>query len=68
MFYICCYKHVKIMELEDLKKLIKEHLKVEVVTESKGSECSYYENTYVKLIFMDEVISTSEIQKLSEDR
>lgn len=56
------------MGIEDLKKLIKEHLKVEVVTESKGSECSYYENTYVKLIFMDEVISTSEIQKLSEDR
>ena len=54
--------------MEELKKLIKEHLKVEVVTESIGSECSYYENTYVKLIFMDEVISTSEIQKLSEDR
>lgn len=56
------------MELEDLKKLIKENLKVVVYTESKGSECSYRENTYVELIFMDEVISTSEIQKLSEDR
>jgi hypothetical protein len=56
------------MDLEEVKKLIKDNLKIKVETRSKGSECSYYENTYVELIFMDEVISTTEIQKLSEDR
>jgi len=55
------------MDLEEVKKLIKENLKVVVHTESNGSECTYHENTYVELIFMDEVISKSEIQKLSED-
>lgn len=56
------------MDLEEVKKLIKENLKVVVSTDSRGSDCSYYENTYVELIFMDERISISEIQKLSEDR
>ena len=67
MFYICCYKHVKIMDLEEVKKLIKENLKIVVETESSGSECSYNEQTYVKLIFIDEVISKTEIQELSKD-
>lgn len=56
------------MDLEDVKKLIKENLKVKVVTESGGSECSYYESTYVELIFMDEVISRDEIENLGVDR
>ena len=53
MFYICCYKHVKIMDLEEVKKLIKENLKIVVETESSGSECSYNEQTYVKLIVLE---------------
>ena len=55
------------MDLEDVKKLIKENLKIEVDTSSSGSECSYNEKTFVKLIFMDEVISEEEIQKLAEN-
>jgi hypothetical protein len=56
------------MNIEDVKKLIKENLKISVETCSSGSECSYNEKTYVKLIFLDEVISETEIEKLSEDR
>jgi hypothetical protein len=55
------------MDIEDVKKLIKENLKITVETYSNGSECSYNEKTYVKLIFLDEVISETEIEKLSED-
>ena len=56
------------MDIEDVKKLIKENLKISVETYSKGSECTYNEKTYVKLIFLDEVISETEIEKLGEDR
>ena len=55
-------------DLEELKKLIKENLKIVVYTDSRSSECSYGERTFVELHFMGEVISTAEIQKLSEDR
>jgi hypothetical protein len=54
-------------DLEELKKLIKENLKIAVYTYSRSSECSYRERTFVELSFMDEVISTAEIQKLGED-
>jgi hypothetical protein len=54
------------MNIEDVKKLIKENLKISVETRSEyGSECSYNEKTYVKLIFLDEVISETEIEKHS---
>jgi hypothetical protein len=57
------------MNIEDVKKLIKENLKISVETRSEyGSECSYNEKTYVKLIFLDEVISETEIEKHSEDK
>jgi len=56
------------MNIEDVKNLIKENLKITVETYSKGSECTYNEKTYVKLIFLDEVISETVIEKLSEDR
>ena len=55
------------MDLEDVKKLIKENLKIVVETKSSGSECSHNEQTYVKLIFLDEVVSVAEIEKLGED-
>lgn len=55
------------MELEDVKKLIKENLIINITTESKGSECTYNERTYVELIFCDEVISKVEIEKLGKD-
>ena len=54
--------------MEDVKKLIKENLKISVETRSRGSECSYNEKTLIKLMFFDEVISETEIEKLSEDR
>ncbi len=54
--------------MEDVKKLIKENLKISVETCSIGSECSYNEKTLIKLMFFDEVISETEIEKLSEDR
>lgn len=56
------------MDVEDVKKIIKENLKIKVETKSSGSECTYNEKTYVKLFFLDEVISETEIEKLSEDR
>jgi len=55
------------MDIDDVKKLIKENLKIEIDTNSSGSECSYNEKTWIKLIFMGEVISEEEIQKLAED-
>jgi hypothetical protein len=56
------------MDIEDVKKLIKENLKIVVYTDSRGSECSYHEQTFVELIFLDEVITKTEIEKLGEDR
>ena len=56
------------MGIEDVKNLIKENLEIRVETYSKGSECTYNEKTYVKLIFLGEVILETEIEKLGEDR
>jgi hypothetical protein len=56
------------MDLEDVKKLIKENLKIKITTVEYSSECSYNEQTYVELIFDDEVISKEEIQALCIDR
>jgi hypothetical protein len=38
-----------------------------VETRSKYCEAGYSEKTFVELVFMDEVISTTEIEKLSEN-
>jgi hypothetical protein len=67
-FHTVVINLLKIMNMEDVKKLIKENLKISVETLTRGSECSYNEKTYIKLIFLDEVISETEIEKLSEDR
>jgi hypothetical protein len=55
------------MDIQDVKKLIKENLSICVETCNKGSECTYNEKTYAKLIFMGEVISESEIENLGKD-
>ena len=56
------------MELDDIKKLIKENLKINIKEKEYSTECSYNKQIFVELIFDDEVISSDEIQDLSVDR
>ena len=56
MFYICCYKYVKIMgqDNEDLIKFLKEHLKIEM--EDDGRFLT------VKILIGNEVITVTDQQ------
>jgi hypothetical protein len=55
------------MTLDEIKDIIKQNLEISISTKSRGSECSYNEQTYVELYFAGELISKAEIEGLGKD-